>query len=129
MDLQHPLARNDDGQNGLASNLQWTPTSSGTYYIAVVAYGTQPGQPPPPPGGGRRGGTFTLTVEAVGGPHSGGGPCLNDDGSGGSTITNPSGTIAFSSDTCANGCTCNWQLTCRSGQAPNIRFTDFSRAE
>ena len=121
-DRHTSLAHNDDANGGLASYIQWTAPTTGTYYIAVRGF--QPSQA----------GDFTLDVaQATDGNHNGDGnhadsPCMRADGTGGSILARVAGTISYTAGaaTCTDHCQCDWTIQCHDDQVPTLTFTQFT---
>eukprot|EP01045_Picozoa_sp_COSAG04_P020141 COSAG04_NODE_2031_length_4967_cov_44.282251_1_plen_1200_part_00 len=113
------LAHNDDGQGTLASFIQFTAPTTGTYYIAVRGFQPQ------------LEGSFTLDVTQETDGHGNGdaghsdSPCLREDGTGGSTLARRSGVIAFTSEMCQDGCQCDWRIQCHDDQVATVHFPRF----
>ena len=101
-----PLEHNDDDPNGgLASHVQFTPTSGGVYYLAVSGFSTNLGD-------------FNVVVISQ---EVDEGPCA-----GGVTLGRSGGTVQFSSATCDNGCSCDWTVPCARGTHPSVSFDEFN---
>jgi hypothetical protein len=121
-----PIAHNDDAPGaGLASQIQFTPPTTGTYFVEIKAYN-----------GATDTGDFTTIVTVDDSSHSPcqarppppvpGAPPSPPPPHTANTLTGNQGTVTFDSTTCGNSCNCNWELTCQThGQHPQVTFRNF----
>jgi hypothetical protein len=120
-DRRTSIAHNDDSQGSLASFIQWTAPSAGTFYIGVRGFQPQ------------LAGDFSLDVTQETDGHGNGdaghsdSPCLRADGTGGSILARRAGTIVYSADSadCQDNCQCDWTIQCHDDQVPSVTFTAF----
>lgn len=100
------LAFNDDapssteGSHTLASYLDWTAPSGGTFYIAVRGFSQS------------ETGTFSVLLSQP--TAAGSGAC----GSAGATLSNGRGTVSFTPAQYVNNAHCSWTVACRPGSLP-----------